>query len=184
MSVNCDFTDAKLRQICVSLRQVYDGNADKLDSIQTQIYIIAGVGGGIALVLILTLIILSVQLSRFRQRATKVTSKEKQTPKDGKKLSKSFDSQNGLRHSFPHQEQPHQHQSPPPHSYAQPPKPASAEDELAQMGFSAYTGHPVDQSRGFSAASPPMNNAGGVRVLPRNPPTSFRQNAGYNDGYM
>lgn len=26
--------------------------------------------------------------------------------------------------------------------------------------------------------------AGGVRVLPRNPPTGFRQNGAYNNGYM
>ncbi|CAL8110941.1 unnamed protein product [Orchesella dallaii] len=164
--------------ICQTINEEFGKTKDNVDSVQTQIYIIAGACGGVALVLIIILISLAVQLSRLRARILRLggdSTKQKSTPtqappKTGGGLTRQPETNGNGRQQFQQT----------PHSFAQQPKGITSEEELAQLGFNAYKGHPVD-GRG---TSPAMGSAGGVRVLPRNPPTGFRQNAGYNDGFM
>ncbi|ODM98973.1 hypothetical protein Ocin01_07704 [Orchesella cincta] len=154
---------------------------DKVDSVQLQVYIIAGVGGGVALILIIILISLAVQLSRLRERLLNlggISAKQKSSPTQAPSKTGTL----GARQPETNGNGRQQFQQPAPHSFAQQPKGMTSEEELAHLGFAAYTGHPVD-GRGVST-SPGVGSAGGVRVLPRNPPTGFRQNAGYSDGFM
>jgi len=117
-------------------RHLADVTTD-LDDVKTQVYIIAGVGGGILLILTVLVIALFVKF------------------------------QNGFNALYDG-------------------------DVLAKRGFSTYTGRPVAEpvpytQPTFTVPSPPPfkpaahdATAGGVRVLPRNPPI---RNGQSNKGY-
>jgi len=126
-----DYQDMHI--LCKSIADV----TTDLEDVKTQIYIIAGVGGGILLILIVLVIALFVKF------------------------------QNGFNSLY-------------------------NGDLLAKRGFSTYTGRPVAEpvpytQPTFNAPSPPPfkpavhdATAGGVRVLPRNPPM---RNGQTNKGY-
>jgi len=132
---NCEaLTDYQdLHILCTALA----GVSTDLDDVKTQIYIIAGVGGGIILILTILVIALFVRL------------------------------QNGFNELY-------------------------NGDVLAKRGFSTYTGRPVAEpvpytQPSFNVPAPPPfkpavhdATAGGVRVLPRNPPM---RNGQSNKGY-
>jgi len=121
-SEDCEGLDPLFYYYC----QEYVKLQEKQDSLETQLYITAGVLGGVALFLLFLIIVLFVKLN------------------------------NGFKHL----------------QYG---------DELQKRGFSTYTGRPAIESMNpaFSPSPPPFPmggggfdnaTAGGVRVLPRNPP--------------